>query len=142
MYISGWHITKVGYCQLWSKIPMHRQKLLIFLNFYLHFIFQVIITLVEKDGGKVYPYQFECNPFFFFHTINAFDKNNDTIVVDIMAYKNADVSSEFYELCIPFSFFRFFVAFGWWSHENVYLHFLKVVPVLQTETIIKENHAT
>jgi len=51
----------------------------------------VIITLVEKDGGKVYPYQFECNPFFFFHTINAFDKNNDTIVVDIMAYKNADV---------------------------------------------------
>ena len=28
------------------------------------------------------------------------------------------------------------------SHENFYLHFLKVVPVLQTETIIKENHAT
>ena len=53
----------------------------------------MIITLVEKDGGKVYPYQFECTPFFFFHTINAFDKNNDTIVVDIMAYKNADVSS-------------------------------------------------
>ena len=54
----------------------------------------MIITLVEKDGGKVYPYQFECTPFFFFHTINAFDKNNDTIVVDIMAYKNADVSSD------------------------------------------------
>ena len=52
----------------------------------------MIITLVEKDGGKVYPYQFECTPFFFFHAINAFDKNNDTIVVDIMAYKNADVS--------------------------------------------------
>ena len=53
----------------------------------------MIITLVEKDGGKVYPYQFECTPFFFFHTINAFNRNNDTIVVDIMAYKNADVSS-------------------------------------------------
>ena len=50
------------------------------------------MTLVEKDGGKVYPYQFECTPFFFFHTINAFERQNDTIVVDIMAYKNADVS--------------------------------------------------
>ena len=56
---------------------------------------QVIMTLVEKDGGKVYPYQFECTPFFFFHTINAFERHNDTIVVDIMAYKNADVSCIF-----------------------------------------------
>ena len=50
------------------------------------------MSLVEKDGGKIFPYQFECAPFFFFHTTNAFEKNNDTIVIDIMAYKNADVS--------------------------------------------------
>ena len=55
------------------------------------------MTLVEKDGGKVLPHQFECAPFFFFHTINAFERHNDTIVVDIMAYKNADVSTQYVE---------------------------------------------
>ena len=62
------------------------------MNYIICIFLQVIMTLVEKDGGKVYPYQFECTPFFFFHTINAFERQNDTIVVDIMAYKNADVS--------------------------------------------------
>ena len=52
-------------------------------------------TKIEKDGGKVFPHQFECAPFFFFHTINAFERHNDTIVVDIMAYKNADVSAQY-----------------------------------------------
>ena len=37
--------------------------------------------------------EYECMPFFFFHVINAFEKNHDTVVIDIMAYKNAEVNT-------------------------------------------------
>ena len=35
---------------------------------------------------------YECGPFFFFHVINCYQKTTaNTLILDVMAYKNADV---------------------------------------------------
>ena len=36
---------------------------------------------------------YECGPFFFFHVINCYQKSAaaETLILDVMAYKNADV---------------------------------------------------
>ena len=56
------------------------------------FNFQVIISLIEKSTGKPYTMTYECGPFFFFHVINCYQKPTaNTLILDVMAYKNADV---------------------------------------------------
>ena len=34
---------------------------------------------------------YECSAFFFFHVINSYQRGSDTVIIDVMAYKNADV---------------------------------------------------
>ena len=59
---------------------------------FLIFNFQVIISLIEKSTGKPHTMTYECGPFFFFHVINCYQKTTaNTLILDVMAYKNADV---------------------------------------------------
>ena len=55
------------------------------------FYLQLIIKLIDKSNGSLYPVTFECGPFFFFHVINAYQKGPDILIIDVMAYKNSDV---------------------------------------------------
>ena len=57
------------------------------------FFLQLIISLIEKSTGKLHTMTYECGPFFFFHVINCYQKSAaaKTLILDVMAYKNADV---------------------------------------------------
>ena len=61
----------------------------------------------EKDKTMMHPYRFVKHKF---QVKNGYKQTN--------------------ELFIPFFFVIFFVDFGQPSYENVYLHFLKVLPVI------------
>ena len=73
-------------------------------------IFQVHLYVVNKRSGEVLNTEYQCQPFFFFHTINTFEKSRwhsstsssttnsnqadidaDSIVVDLLAYKDSEV---------------------------------------------------
>ena len=61
---------------------------------HLSILSQVYIYVVEKASGKVLPVVYASEPFFFFHVINAFQVDVDKyIYLDIMAYKDAEVSN-------------------------------------------------
>ena len=47
--------------------------------------------MIDKKNGSLHPVTFEVGPFFFFHIINAYQKGQDILIIDVMAYKNADV---------------------------------------------------
>ena len=49
--------------------------------------------MIEKSTGKLHTMTYECGPFFFFHVINCYQKSAaaKTLILDVMAYKNADV---------------------------------------------------
>lgn len=51
------------------------------------------IYVIDKHSGKVIP--LECDPFFVFHHINAREEN-DRILVDLLAYKNANIVQDLY----------------------------------------------
>ena len=53
-------------------------------------LLQVLIKLINKIDGSIHPLTYECSPFFFFHVINAFERD-DTVIIDVMAYKDAEV---------------------------------------------------
>lgn len=54
--------------------------------------FQVNIYLFNKTTNELHPVTYSCEPFFFFHIINAFqDKANQYVFIDIIAYKDAEV---------------------------------------------------
>ena len=55
--------------------------------------FQVHFHVVNRHTGEVFPKTYVSNPFFFFHTINAFQKGS-TIIIDLVIYKDADVSDD------------------------------------------------
>ena len=52
---------------------------------------QVHIHLVNRETGEVSGKTYVSNPFFYFHTINAFQKGS-AIILDLVVYKDADVS--------------------------------------------------
>ena len=47
--------------------------------------------LYDKRLGQVLPTVYSCEPFFFFHVINSFQKDDSYVTVDIIAYKDAEV---------------------------------------------------
>ena len=53
-------------------------------------LLQVLIKLINKIDGSIHPLTYECSPFFFFHVVNAFERD-DTVIIDVMAYKDAEV---------------------------------------------------
>ena len=49
--------------------------------------------MYSKRTGKVLPTVFVSEPFFFFHVINAFQLEDKYIIVDLVAYKDAEVNT-------------------------------------------------
>jgi carotenoid cleavage dioxygenase-like enzyme len=54
--------------------------------------FQVHIHLVNRHTGEVSDKTYVSNPFFFFHTINAYQKGS-SVIIDLVIYKDADVKT-------------------------------------------------
>ena len=78
--------------------------------FYFLNYFQVHLHVINKLSGEVSNTKYHCQPFFFFHTINAFEKSRlnssssssttkynqadvdaDSIIIDLLAYKDSEV---------------------------------------------------
>ena len=77
--------------------------------FYILQYFQVHLHVINKVSGEVSNTEYHCQPFFFFHTINAFEKSRlhsssssstkcnqadvdaDSITIDLLAYKDSEV---------------------------------------------------
>jgi len=56
--------------------------------------------VVAKRDGRVLPATFTCEPFFFFNVINAFERGQgEQLVLDILAYKDAEVGDRFIDSC-------------------------------------------
>ena len=55
-------------------------------------LFQVNIYLFNKVEKRVSPVVYCCEPFFFFHFINAFQQDASYVCIDLVAYKDAEVS--------------------------------------------------
>ena len=49
--------------------------------------------MVNRHTGELSSKTYVSNPFFFFHTINAFQKGS-AVIIDLVIYKDADVSGE------------------------------------------------
>ncbi len=56
----------------------------------------VHVYLVNKCTGELWPTVYTCEPFFFFHVVNAHQQENGGryLVVDVVAYKDAEVSGK------------------------------------------------
>ena len=54
------------------------------------------IYLVNKRTGQQWPTIYTCEPFFFFHVINAHqtEQGGGYVAVDVVAYKDAEVSPQ------------------------------------------------
>jgi beta,beta-carotene 9',10'-dioxygenase len=51
-------------------------------------------TIVNRHTGKIAG-RFECDPFFAFHHVNAFEREGE-LLVDLVAYDNADIIQSYY----------------------------------------------
>ena len=100
-----WYILILGF-QIFYYDDFFRRNILKNLT-----IFQVHLYVVNKRSGEVLNTEYQCQPFFFFHTINTFEKSRwhsstsssttnsnqadidaDSIVVDLLAYKDSEVN--------------------------------------------------
>ena len=56
----------------------------------------VHVYLVNKCTGELCPTVYTCEPFFFFHIVNAHQQENGGryLVVDVVAYKDAEVGGK------------------------------------------------
>ncbi len=50
------------------------------------------IFLVDKRSGSLWPVTYTCEPFFFFHVVNSFQQGSQYVVIDLIAYKDAEVN--------------------------------------------------
>ncbi|CAB4065858.1 BCDO2 [Lepeophtheirus salmonis] len=48
--------------------------------------------IVNKLSGRVLPIQYTAIPFFFFHLVNTYESKDGNLIVEVVAYDNAEVS--------------------------------------------------
>lgn len=68
-------------------------------------LFQTKIHVLRRDTGEVTTTQYVTETFFFLHTINAYEDHGH-IVLDIAAYKNADMLNCMFVEALKVSFLR------------------------------------
>ena len=56
---------------------------------------QVHFHLVNRRTGELWPAVYTCEPFFFFHVVNAhqLEQGDGYLVVDVVAYRDAEILS-------------------------------------------------
>ena len=88
-----------------TYISMLSIRVLVILKLCLCYL-QVYIYLVDKRTETLLPMVFSCEPFFFFHVVNAHQQGSDKyVVLDLLAYKDAEASVSVYSLsCLFFGY--------------------------------------